>query len=207
MIKTRKQMYIVISIFALILFLGGTAYAWFYYRGETGSSDVVAGDIYLTMTEGQETLTLTNIFPETKEEARARNDNFITFTLNGLNESTKNIYYEILLNHGDDKASPKTRYNDADLVFDLVELDSNGDEVNYVVDAKSYDTIINKRIWVDTIDANTQSNVERKYKLRAWLSEDVIISDSEPNASYNTTEFPNKYATKEFPTLPLLPTL
>ena len=34
---------------------------------------------------------------------------------------------------------------DKDLVFDLVELDSNGDEVDYVVDAKSYDTLINKR--------------------------------------------------------------
>ena len=195
MIKTKKQMYIVIGLFTLILFLGGTAYAWFNYRGETGSSDIVAGDIYLTMTEGEETLTLTNIFPETKEEARARNDNFITFTLNGLNESTKNIYYEILLNHGDDKPSPKTRYNDRDLKFDLVELDNNGDEVKYVVDAKSFDTLINKRIWVDTIDANTNTNVARKYKLRAWLSDDVIISDSEPNANYNTTEFPNKYAT------------
>ena len=195
MIKSKNQMFIVIAVFALILFLGGATYAWFYYRGETGSSEAVAGDIYLTMTEGNETLTLTNVFPETKEQARARNDNFITFTLNGLNESNKAIYYEILLNHGDDKPSPKTRYNDADLMFDLVELDSNGNEVEYVVDAKSYDALVNKRIWVDTIDANTDTNVSKKYKLRAWLSDEVIISDTEANANYNTTEFPNKYAT------------
>ena len=195
MIKSKKQMYIVIALFALFLLLGGTTYAWFNYRSETGSNEMVAGDIYLTMTEGNETLTLTNVFPETKEEARARNDNYITFTLNGLNESNKAVYYEILLDHGADKASPKTRYNDKDLVFDLIELDSNGNEVTYVVNAKSYDTLNNTRIWVDNIAANTTTSVTKKYKLRAWLSDKVIISDSEANADYNTTEFPNKYAT------------
>ena len=195
MIKSKKQMYIIISIFALILLLGGTTYAWFNFRGETRSSEMVAGDIYLTMTQGNETLTLTNVFPETKEEARARNDNYITFTLNGLNESNKAVYYEILLDHGADKASPKTRYNDKDLVFDLIELDSNGNEVTYVVNALSFNDLNNKRIWVDNIAANTTTNVAKKYKLRAWLSDKVIISDSEANANYNTTEFPNKYAT------------
>ena len=195
MIKTKKQMFIIIGVFALVLLLGSVSYAWFSYRGETGSSEIVAGDIYMRMTEGNETLTLTNIFPETKEEARARNDNYITFELSGLNTSNKTIYYEILLNHGDDKPSPKSRYADSDLRFDLVELDNNGDEVTYVVDAGGYDSLIDKRIWVDTIDANTQTEVSKKYKLRAWLSDDVIISDSEPNANYNTTEYPNKYAT------------
>ena len=195
MIKTKKQMFIIIGAFALVLLLGSVSYAWFSYRAETGSSEIVAGDIYLTMTEGNETLTLTNIFPETKEEARARNDNYITFELSGLNTSNKTIYYEILLNHGADKPSPKSRYADSDLRFDLVELDNNGDEVTYVVDAGSYDSLIDKRIWVDTIAASTPSEVSKKYKLRAWLSEDVIISDSEPNANYNTIEYPNKYAT------------
>ena len=194
MIKSKKQMFIIIGLFTLLLFVGGTSYAWFTYRGETGSNEIVAGDIYLTMTEGNETLTLNNVFPESKEEARARNDNYITFTLNGLNESNKTIYYEILLNYGTSQPSPKSRYTDSDLVFDLVELDSNDNEVEYVVDAKSYDSIINKRIWVDTINSNTSTNVSRKYKLRAWLSEDVIISDSEANANYTTVEYPNKYA-------------
>ena len=195
MIKTKKQMFIIIGVFALVVLLGSVSYAWFSYRAETGNSELVAGDIYMHMTEGNETLTLTNIFPETAEEARARDDNYITFEISGLNTSNKTIYYEILLNHSDDKPSPKSRYADSDLKFDLVELDDNGDEVTYVVDAASFDTLIDKRIWTDTIDASMQTEVSKKYKLRAWLAEDVIISDSEPDANYNTTEYPNKYAT------------
>ena len=195
MIKTKKQMFIIIGIFALILLLGGTTYAWFTYSGSTNENKIISGDVYLDVTEGNETLTLTNIFPETKERARSKNNNYITFTVSGLNESEKDIYYEIILNHGDDKPSPKTRYNDADLVFDLVELDSNGNEVSYVVDAKSFDSLIEKRIWVDTISKNNNTEVSKRYKLRAWLSKDVIISDTEQNANYTTTDFPNKYAT------------
>ena len=162
MIKTKKQMFIVIGLFTLVLLIGGVTYAWFTYRGETKESNLVAGDIYLTMTQGNETLTLTNVFPETKEEARAKNDNFITFSLDGLNTSNKTIYYEILLSHGDDKASPKTRYNDKDLVFDLAEIDNNGNVIEYVVDGQSYDTLSNTKIWVDTIDAETDENVSKE---------------------------------------------
>ena len=195
MIKSKKQMFIVISLFTLLLFLGGTAYAWFTYSNTSGTSELVAGDIYFMMTPGNETLSLTNVFPESKEEARARNDNYITFTLYGKNDTNRDIYYDIVLNYGAGKEEPKQRYVDSDLVFDLIELDDNDNEVQYVVNAKSYDTINNKRIWVDTIDANASSEVSKKYKLRAWLSDRVIISDSLDNPSYTTNDFKNRYAT------------
>jgi len=190
----KKYLYIVGSLILVIALLGVT-YAWFTYRGETSEQEIIAGDIYLNLSEGQDEITMTNVFPETKEEARARDDNFITFEINGKNTSNKTIYYEIILNHGTDKASPKIRYNDADLRFDLIELDSNGDEVSYLLNAVNYDTLVNKRIYVDTIDASTSNEVSRKYKLRMWLDEEVIISDSEPNANYTTDEFKNGYAT------------
>ena len=187
-------MFIVIGLFTVLLLLGGTAYAWFSYRSEGGNNQIIAGDIYLTMSEGNEEIELTNIFPETKEEARARNDNFITFELKSINTSNRILYYEILLNHGTDKSSPKTRYNDADLRFDLVELDSSDNEVTYLLSDVNYDTLVNKRIYADSVDANTTNEITRKYKLRMWLSEDVIISDSQPNANYTTDEYKNKYA-------------
>ena len=195
MIKNKKMMFLVISIFTLVLFLGGTAYAWFSYRSESRDQELIAGDIYLTVTEGEEEITLTNIFPETKEEARSRNDNYMTFEVSGINTSNKTLYYEFILNHGADKASPKTRYNDADLRFDLVQLDANDDEVGYLLNNVSYDTLVNKRIYVDTVDANTTVSLTRKYKLRMWLSEGVIISDTVANANYTTAEYKNKYAT------------
>ena len=52
MIKTKKQMFITIGVFTLVLLLGSVSYAWFTYRAESGSSEMVSGDIYLTMTEG-----------------------------------------------------------------------------------------------------------------------------------------------------------
>ena len=195
MIKSKKQMFIIMSVFALILFLGGITYSWFTYRRETGEQELIAGEIYLHLNEGQEEISMSNLFPETPEEARARNDNYITFTIDGKNTSTKKVYYELILNHGTDKASPKSRYRDEDLRFDLVEIDSNGDEVEYILNDVGYDTLVNRRIWVDTVDANTTTELVRRYKLRMWLSEDVIISDTDLNKTYTAAEYPNKYAT------------
>ena len=194
MIKSKKQMFIVIAIFAFIIIIGGTTYAWFNYRREGASQTLIAGNIYLTFEEGDEEINLTNIFPETKEEARSRNDNYLTFEINGLNESSKTIYYEIDLNHGTDKESPYERFLDEDLRFDLVELDSNGDEVGYLLNAVSYNTLVNKKIWVDTIDSSSSTEVSKKYKLRMWLSDEVLVSDSDPNRDYYATDFKNHYA-------------
>ena len=195
MIKSKKQMFIVIGLFTLLLFLGGTTYAWFTYRRETGEQELIAGEIYLHLNDGQYEIEMSNVFPETAAEARARNDNYITFSIDGKNTSNKTIYYEFILDHGETKASPKSRYRDEDLRFDLVEIDTNGDEVNRLLSNVGYDTLINKRIWVDTVDASTTSELVRRYKLRMWLSEDVVISDTADNRTYTTTEYPNKYAT------------
>ncbi len=195
MVKSKKQMFIVIAVFILIIAIGSISYAFFNYSKTGEESTIIAGDIYFRFNEGDDEIELLNVFPETKEEARNRDDNYITFSLTGLNTSNKTIYYEIILDHGDEKPSPKSRYDDSDLMFDLVEIDSSGNEITYVVDGESYESLINKRIWVDTIDANTTTEIAKRYKLRAWLREDIIISDSEANANYTTTEYPNKYAT------------
>ena len=76
----KKYLYIVGSLILVIALLGVT-YAWFTYRGETSEQEIIAGDIYLNLSEGQDEITMTNVFPETKEEARARDDNFITFEI------------------------------------------------------------------------------------------------------------------------------
>ena len=194
MIKNKKQMFIIIGVFLFLVILGGTTYAWFNYKREGGEHTLIAGNIYLTLTEGDDSINLGNIFPETKEEARARNDNYLTFEITGINESNKTVYYEIDLNHGTDKESPYERFLDKDLRFDLVELDSNGDEVKYLLSEASFDTLVNKKIWVDTIDASSSTEINRKYKLRMWLSDEVLISDSDSNRDYYATGYNNHYA-------------
>ena len=192
--KYKKLAMIMCSI-GLMFLLTGVTYAYFNYTKVTSSQNLLVGDIHFNLSEGDDEIELTNIFPESASEARSRDDNYITFSISGINTSNKPIYYEFVLNYGETLASPKSRYKDEDLRFDLVELDVNGNELEYLVDALSYSSIVNKRIWVDTVDANTNQELNRYYKLRVWLDEDVIISESDPNADYTTQDYPNKYAT------------
>ena len=191
--------YIFPSLLALvIIIILGVSFSWFNYRREGANNKVIAGSLYLTMNDGTDTISLTKAFPLTKEEARSRNDNVITFTINGKNtSSTKDINYEINLNNGDSNSDVnKERFNAKDLVFDLVEIGSNNEEV-YILDAVSYNTLNNQKIWVDKISRNTQNEVQKTYKLRMWLSEDVLISDTDPNADYHATgvgSYKNHYA-------------
>ncbi len=195
MVNRNKIIAIVLSALGLIGILSGITYAFFNYTKSTGTQQMSSGDILFRLNEGEDEISLTNVFPESTIEARSRNDNYITFSINGKNTSNKTIYYELVLDYGETLSSPKSRYKDEDLRFDLVELDANGNEIEYLVDALSYTSIANKRIWVDTVDANTNQDLTRYYKLRVWLDEEVVISESDVNADYTTQEYPNKYAT------------
>ena len=62
MIKSKKQMYIVIASFALILLLGTTTYAFFNYTRTGSPNSIKTGRIYFN-SEQNGNLQLTNIFP------------------------------------------------------------------------------------------------------------------------------------------------
>ena len=186
---------IITCVFAILLLIGGS-YAFFSYaKSGTKNYELVAGSVFLEYVDGTDTVSLTTVFPETKEEARSRTDNVVTFTIKGKNTTeNKDIWYEILLFNGSEMAG-KTRFNDNDLVFDLIEIDENGNE-KYVVEASRYSSINNRRIWINKINRNTQEEITRTYKLRVWLSDDVLISDNtEKNPDYSTSVFENSYAT------------
>ena len=193
----KKKMFGIIGALLLVLLLGAT-YAFFNYSRDGSTSTIITGNLYLTLNNGNDTISLTNIYPETKEEARARSDNTITFTVEGINETTdKDIHYEILLNNGDTYEEENfSRFNPKDLVFDLKEIDEHGNE-ELILDAVSFDDFNDHKIWIDKIDSNTTQEVTKTYELRMWLSEDVLISDTDPNADYDATgdeAFSNHYA-------------
>ena len=177
----------------LLIMIGlfGLTYAFFIYRGSGDNRELVAGQLYLNMDESDGFLTLQSLFPETKEQARARDDNTVTFTVTGRNESNQNIYYEINLNEGEE-LSGYERFNANDLVFDLVEIGSNGKET-YLAEATSYDNLNKVRMWVDNVASNN-TNFSKTYRLRMWLNENIVISDTESDADYTTEEFMNSYA-------------
>ncbi len=150
--KSKKL--IIVGVLIMLLLLLGASYAYFNYYSETSNYELVVGDIYLTLNNGSNSINLTNVFPMTISEARERNDNYVTFTISGKNTTNKNVYYEILLNHGDDRESPYERFLDKDLVFDLIEIDDNENET-LILDAVSFEDFNDHKIWIDTIDENT----------------------------------------------------
>ena len=191
--KNKKYIYIVSVVAIMLISLVGISYAYFAYQKIGVNQKFTAGKVSLDFSEGTNELSLTNIFPETAEEARSRTDNVITFTISGKNTNDiKDLYYEIILNVGAD-ITGKSRFNAEHLVFDLVEIDENNNK-NMVVNAMNYETLKKTTIWVNTIGKNTSDNISRTYQLRMWLSDEVVISDSDNTADYDTSTFKNSYA-------------
>ena len=136
---------------------------------------------------------VSNVFPETKDEARSRKDNLLTFTIAGLNTTEDNdIWYQIDLVEGEDEEG-RVRVKPEHLVFDLIEVDADNNE-NLLADAFSFEDLNSAKLWVDIVNRNTTSEIKRTYKLRMWLSEDVFISDTNPKADYSTDIFRNGFA-------------
>ena len=89
-VKNKKAI-VSISLITLILLIG-VSYAFFSYsRVGNKNSQLVTGDVYMHFKENGNEIILTNAFPETKEEAKLRNDNYMTFTISGKN-TTKNSH-------------------------------------------------------------------------------------------------------------------
>ena len=63
MIKTKKQMFAVIAVFTLLLFVGGTTYAFFNYTRTGAQNTVRTGTINFSSSETGNTVTLNNVFP------------------------------------------------------------------------------------------------------------------------------------------------
>ena len=116
---------------------------------------------------------------------------YFEFTVDGKNTTTnKDIWYEIVLSHGDNHPTRTTRIRDDLLKFRLVET-KDGVETT-VIDNKSYSDLNNHRIWVDTINKNTTTEVIHTYRLYMWIYNDTIIGNV--NQDYTMEEWNDVYA-------------
>ena len=190
--NSKKKTLIISTIIVLLLLLAvGGAYAFFSY--ENGAkSDIVTGQIYMNYEETS-TISLTGVFPETKAQALARTDEngVFEFTITGRNTSKYPIYYEIDLLDGGvitgkDASSTKILPEHV-----MIYLEKDGVPV---IEGQTYADFNNRRIYVETVSANQETNIEHKYVLRMWIDENVTISDTDPNADYTTTEWNDSYA-------------
>ena len=189
--EKKKRNLILGLVLVLLLLVVGVTYAFFSYENGT-KSDIVTGQIYMNYEETS-TISLTGVFPETKVQALARQDEngVFEFTITGRNTSKYPIYYEIDLLDGGvitgkDASSTKILPEHV-----MIYLEKDGVPV---IEGRSYKDFNNRRIYVETVPANQETNIEHKYVLRMWIDENVTISDTDPNADYTTTEWNDSYA-------------
>lgn len=178
----RKKLLVLIIVFFGFIFIISGSYALFSYNRTGNSNRLTAGDIYMNFTDNN-SISLSNVFPMTKEEARLLNNNIINFTVNGKNTSNKIIYYDI--NLLEDVITTTSRLWDYDIAFDLGYY--NNSNPIYIFEDLSFEELDHTIIHTDSIPANT-SSYTRNYFLRAWVSDKVIISDSDGvGAHYRST--------------------
>ncbi len=96
MIQNKRQMIMIIGIFALILTLTTVTYSFFNYTRTGAINNLGTGKIYFNSTQGN-TLNLTNIFPMTSSEAESANLDAVTISINGDTTYANGEEFEISL--------------------------------------------------------------------------------------------------------------
>ena len=186
--KDKKKILILSSIIVgVLVVLLGLTYAIFSYSRLGSNGELVLGEIYMHYTETN-VFSLDNAFPsETYNPAK-----YFEFTIDGKNtHEVGGILYNIQVTHGDENAS-KTRIDDNHLKFRLVEVNDDNTET-VLVDNQSYETLNNTTMYSNIIPKNTRTEVEYKYRVYVWISDEVTIGNTE-GASYTQEEWANLYA-------------
>ncbi len=186
--KNNKKTILITSIILGVLILTiSLTYAVFSMSKTGQNSSLVVGDVYMHYANGNKSINLANVMPSETYDATS----FFEFTIDGKNTTTnKDIWYEIILKHGD-VVSGKTRIKDNLLKFTLTET-KNGTTTT-VFDGRSYNDLTNKRIWVNTINKNTTSEVSITYRLYMWISNATNIGNTE-DVDYTIEEWKNVFA-------------
>ena len=181
----NKKIIILTLITGILITTIGITYSIFTTSKTSKNSSLVVGDIYMHYNETNE-LKIENAMPsDTFDETK-----YFEFTIDGKNTYTnKDIWYEIVLTKGDNQTG-KTRIKDNLLKFRLTTI-NNGVETE-LLNNKSYDDLTSKRIYVDTINKNTTTEIIRTYRLYMWVSSDTKIGNV--NQDYTMEEWNKIFA-------------
>ncbi len=173
--NNKRKVILGIIFGILVLTFGGTFALWAYSKTSQNQL-LVAGDIYMKYT-GTNNLNVTNATPS---DTYNKTDYF-EFTIEGNNTYKKDIIYDIVLDYGDDHETRTERIRDDLLKFRLVKVNNqDGQELEEeLISEGNYETIVQKRIWIDRILANTKEKVSVKYRLYVWISNETKIGNSD----------------------------
>jgi len=190
--KKKSAVGLIISILLFIVGVGVTFAAYTYSRNGLVNSKQLVGDIYMHYTESNQ-LILTNAMPSNTYDPTK----YFEFTVDGKNTTTnKDIYYDILLSHGDvpQGKTEQNRIDDKFLKFRLVEI-INSEEAE-IFDNKSYnDLSTSKSIHVDIFPKNTSNEVVHIYRLYMWIGSNVVIGNTNTlGIDYDMVTWSNLFA-------------
>ena len=173
----------------LIVVVFKVSYSFFtYQKTEPSYADIRTGEVYVKLLEQTTSINLNRMYPEIKEEARERNDNYFEFTIKAKNTSLSNvIYYNIDIENGNN-ISGKTRIDPKYIRVDLQEeVDGNYYYIQENVKLNEYN-------FIGVVPVNTNKEIVKRYRVRLWISDEIIISDDLDNAAYTQSEYNNLYA-------------
>ena len=170
--KSKKITLIISIALVSIILLIGVTYALNYTQTST-NQELILGDIWMKYDEVKG-LTIEDAVPGSDYS------NYFEFTISGKNTYTKkDIYYDFILNRGDlpTNKTEENRIPDKYLKFKLVSVDSSNQETEIFTD-KTYASLNNQRIHVETITKNQESEVNRKYRLYMTIDNSLLIGNT-----------------------------
>ena len=200
MIKSKKQMFLVIGIFSLMLFVGGVTYAFFNYT-RTGAGNTIRVGRIAFISRQTETINLTNLFPIDPTETGVMDDDEKVGTLEieieGDTDYVDGVEYLISTVNSSITSNGKTVPISLDVT--VTNLGTSSDD--YFTARESKNATIYKKLIGDTLTGDeqvlvgyikpnttsgTKEGVNGKITIKAYLDENkILISDT-----YNNGEEP-----------------
>ncbi len=176
-LKKRKWVILGAILLVLTLTISGTYALWNYFKvGQ--NQQLVAGEIYMKYKEGTSSINITNAMPTNTYDP----SQVFEFTIEGKNTYTKPIWYEIVIKWGEEPEGRTVRIPDKFLRFRLTEQLPDGEETEVIKEGKYSDFSKGKKIWVNTIAANTRTDIKITYKLYMWISDEMVLGSGDAAA-------------------------
>ena len=192
--RDKRKRLLLFCIICCIILVFGVSWGIFKYSKYSSNASLVLGDIYMSSKENN--ILLNKLEPMSPNEGIERGSKY-NFSVEGYNTSNKDIYYGVYLNYGNEE-SGKTRFKDEDMMMYLTET-KNG-LTKAVYGPGSVKDFNDKMIYASTINSETKKDekIEIDYELTVWLSDNILISDTEESFEgkniYTTNEYQNGYA-------------
>ncbi len=149
MIKSKKQMFLTIIIFTLVMMLGTISYAFFNYTRTGSSNNVRVGRLYFNSNQS-ETVNLTNAFPIERTNVNTDTDNVDVFEIEIVGDADyeNGIEYLVSIENtniytSEGKVIP--------IGLDVTVTNLGNEEPNYFTERNDKDTTIYKRMTGDSI--------------------------------------------------------